>query len=163
VIAARRRIFVPYAVVMTLLLVGGLIWFVSFERTALQTIPRQLSGREGLVTVSEDVGNAADGEALWRTLPCRECHGDDARGTASAMNVSLAGIPLPAPVLRSPRLSTLSAVVRRTCIPSPPSKSATSNWLTCTRGCGRWSAKAYLKIASSGERRGGSGILRMNA
>jgi cytochrome b subunit of formate dehydrogenase len=91
VIAARRRIFVPYAVVMTVLLVGGLIWFVSFERTALQTIPRQLSGREGLVTVSEAVGNAADGEALWRTLPCRECHGDDARGTANAMNVSLAG------------------------------------------------------------------------
>jgi cytochrome b subunit of formate dehydrogenase/cytochrome c553 len=91
VIAARRRVFVPYAVVMTILLVGGLIWFVSFERTALTTIPRQLSGREGLVTVSEDSGSAAEGEALWQTLPCRECHGEDARGTERAMNVSLAG------------------------------------------------------------------------
>ena len=91
VVARRRRIFIPYAVVMTVLLVVGLIWFVSFERTALQTIPRQLSGRAELVTVSEDVGMAAVGQELWQELPCRGCHGDDARGTELSINVSLAG------------------------------------------------------------------------
>lgn len=91
VVAKRRRIFIPYAVVMTVLLVAGLIWFVSFERTAIQTIPRQLSGRANLVSVSEDVGIAAEGQALWQTLPCQGCHGEDARGTELSMNVGLAG------------------------------------------------------------------------
>jgi cytochrome b subunit of formate dehydrogenase len=35
----RMRYFVPFAVVMTLLLVAGLIWFVTFEQTAITTIP----------------------------------------------------------------------------------------------------------------------------
>ena len=91
VVAKRRRIFIPYAVVMAVLLVGGLIWFISFERTAIQTIPRQLSSRAGILTVSEDVGMAAEGQALWQTLPCRGCHGEDARGTELSMNTGLAG------------------------------------------------------------------------
>ncbi len=35
----RMRFFLPIAVVLTLLLIAGLIWFVSFESTAIQTIP----------------------------------------------------------------------------------------------------------------------------
>jgi cytochrome b subunit of formate dehydrogenase len=35
----RKRIFLPIAVVLTLLLIAGLIWFVGFETTAIQTIP----------------------------------------------------------------------------------------------------------------------------
>ena len=91
VIARRRRRFIPYAVVMTVLLTVGLIWFVSFERTAIQTLPRELSGRDVLVTVNEDVGNVVEGEALWQTLPCRDCHGDNGQGAETSMNVGLAG------------------------------------------------------------------------
>jgi cytochrome b subunit of formate dehydrogenase len=37
----RRRMkrFVPFAVVMTILLLAGLIWFVTFEQSAITTIP----------------------------------------------------------------------------------------------------------------------------
>jgi cytochrome b subunit of formate dehydrogenase len=91
VIASRRRRFIPYAMAMTAILVSGLIWFVGHERTAVPTVPRQLSGRGTLVTVSEDVGVASEGAALWQTLPCRECHGENAQGTENAMGVDLAG------------------------------------------------------------------------
>lgn len=91
VIAKRRRRFIPYAVVMTVLLVSGLIWFVTSEQTAISTVPRQLSGRDTLVTVSESIGNPATGADLWQTLPCRQCHGENAEGTERTMGVTLAG------------------------------------------------------------------------
>lgn len=91
VVAARKRRFVPYAVVMTVLLVAGLIWFVTFEQTAIETIPNPLADTRPEITVSEDVGIAAQGEALWQTLECRQCHGDNAEGTERSINVTLAG------------------------------------------------------------------------
>lgn len=36
----RMRIFVPIALVLTGLLLAGLIWFVTFEQTAITTLPR---------------------------------------------------------------------------------------------------------------------------
>lgn len=91
VIATRRRRFLPYAVVMTVLLVSGLIWFVTFEDSAIATVPRQLSQRNTLVTVSEEVGNPTAGTTLWQTLECHVCHGENAEGGAESMNVILAG------------------------------------------------------------------------
>jgi cytochrome b subunit of formate dehydrogenase len=91
VIEARKRRFRPYAAAMTVLLVGGLIWFVSFEQTAIATIPRELSERNALVTVSEDAGDPAEGATLWQTLPCKECHGENGEGASASMNVILAG------------------------------------------------------------------------
>jgi cytochrome b subunit of formate dehydrogenase len=35
----RMKRFVPFAVVMTIALLAGLIWFVTFEQTAITTIP----------------------------------------------------------------------------------------------------------------------------
>ena len=91
VIAIRKRRFWPYATVMTILLVGGLIWFVSFEQTAIPTIPRGLSVSNPIVSVSADAGNPTDGAALWQTLECKNCHGDNAAGTDKSLNVILAG------------------------------------------------------------------------
>lgn len=91
VVARRMRWFVPFATVMTVVLVAGLIWFVTFEQTAIQTLPREISGRESLVTVSADVGAPAEGAVLWQSLPCQGCHGVDARGTELSMNARLAG------------------------------------------------------------------------
>jgi cytochrome b subunit of formate dehydrogenase len=91
VIETRKRRFWPYATVMTVLLVGGLIWFVTFESTSITTLPRQLSESNALVTVSEDVGDPAEGAALWQTLECKACHGENAEGGSASMNVILAG------------------------------------------------------------------------
>lgn len=91
VIAKRRRRFFPYAVVMTIILVSGLIWFVTSEQTAITTIPRELSERAASLTVSEDSGDPAVGAQLWQTLPCQDCHGGNAQGTERTMNVLLAG------------------------------------------------------------------------
>lgn len=35
----RMRVFVPFAVVMTILLLAGVVWFITFEQTAIATIP----------------------------------------------------------------------------------------------------------------------------
>lgn len=91
VIEARKRRFWPYAVVMTVVLVGGLIWFVTFEQTAIATLPNPLADTRPQVSVSEDVGNPSEGAALWQTLECKECHGDNAEGTERSINVMLAG------------------------------------------------------------------------
>lgn len=91
VIAARKRRFWPYATVMTVILVSGLIWFITFEQTAINTIPSPLADTRPQLTVSEDVGNPAEGAALWQTLECQACHGENAEGTGRSINVFLAG------------------------------------------------------------------------
>jgi cytochrome b subunit of formate dehydrogenase len=37
-VARRRRVFIPIATVVSLILVGGLYWFVTFEQTAITTV-----------------------------------------------------------------------------------------------------------------------------
>jgi formate dehydrogenase gamma subunit len=86
IINQRKRRFWPYAVVMTLLLTGGLIFFITFEASAITTVPR----REVVVfapQVTPESGDAAVGAALWPTLRCARCHGDDARGGPDAPSV----------------------------------------------------------------------------
>jgi mono/diheme cytochrome c family protein len=79
IIARRKRRFWPYAVVMTIVLTAGLIWFVTFEETAITTVPRQdVVVFEPQVTL--EAGDAAVGAAIWTTLRCARCHGDTARG-----------------------------------------------------------------------------------
>ncbi len=83
VIARRKRRFWPYAVVMTILLTGGLIWFITFETSAISTVPR----RDVIVfapQVTLEAGDAAVGAAIWPTLRCARCHGDDANGGPDA-------------------------------------------------------------------------------
>ncbi len=79
IIAKRKRRFWPYAAVMTVILSVGLIWFVTFEDTAIKTVPRQ-----NIVVFAPEVtleaGNAAVGASIWPTLRCARCHGDDANG-----------------------------------------------------------------------------------
>lgn len=79
VIARRKRRFWPYAVVMTLLLTGGLIWFISFEQTAITTVPRQdVVVFEPQVTLQ--AGDATTGAAIWATVRCSSCHGAAGEG-----------------------------------------------------------------------------------
>lgn len=78
VLASRKRRFVPYAAGMTVLLVGGLIWFTTFEQTAIATEPR----RTEVVFAPQALpvqGDPKVGEAIWGTLRCAFCHGADAR------------------------------------------------------------------------------------
>lgn len=79
IIAKRRRRFFPYAVLMSALLVGGLIWFVTLEKSAIDTVPR----REIAVfapQVTPEVGDAALGKVIWQTSRCAFCHGSNAQG-----------------------------------------------------------------------------------
>ncbi len=93
VIARRNRMFIPYAAIMTIILVGLLIRFVTVEITAIETVPRVVSEASTL-TVSSEGGRAEAGAALWPDLPCAECHGEDAGGAPGALNVALVGTPL---------------------------------------------------------------------
>ncbi|NLX08262.1 MAG: hypothetical protein GXY36_01255 [Chloroflexi bacterium] len=92
VIQRRQRLFWPYAVIMTILLVGGLVFFITFEETALTTTSSRLS-EPGAVSLSVDAaaGIAAEGAALWQELDCQTCHGADARGVPELSSIPLAG------------------------------------------------------------------------
>lgn len=93
VIQQRRQRFYPVAVVLVIVLIGGLTWFLTSEDTALETVPRQ-EVRLFAPEISLDEGNAQVGEALWGTLRCARCHGENA-----------AGIPNGAPSLRGTALT----------------------------------------------------------
>lgn len=97
----RKRRFWPYATVMTLILTAGLVWFVTFEDTALQTVPRQPPGAANEIDAS--IGAAAQGETLWSSLPCQKCHGEKGEGV------------YPVPAIRSTELDiqAFAGAIRR--------------------------------------------------
>ncbi|MBI5928229.1 MAG: c-type cytochrome [Chloroflexi bacterium] len=78
IMARRNKRFWPYAVFMTILLTSGLIFFVSFEDTAIHTVPRQPV--EESITIDPAKGNAEAGATKWQTLPCARCHGETGAG-----------------------------------------------------------------------------------
>jgi formate dehydrogenase gamma subunit len=93
-VARRRGRFWPVAVVVTIVLVVGLRWFVTFEDTAITTIPRQ----EAVVYAPQAMpaqGDARVGAAIWSTMRCAFCHGEQAGGGAYAGAPSLRGTTLP--------------------------------------------------------------------
>lgn len=78
ILEKRKRRFWPYAVVMTTILTAGLIWFVTFEDTALETVPRQPA--EAVNEIDPSIGDAALGAELWETKECSDCHGEHGEG-----------------------------------------------------------------------------------
>jgi hypothetical protein len=75
----RRRRFLPAAVLVVILSTAGVFWLLTSERTAIDTVPR----RQAVVfapQVIPDEGDAAVGAALWSTLRCAFCHGEQATG-----------------------------------------------------------------------------------
>ncbi|MEZ4670577.1 MAG: cytochrome b/b6 domain-containing protein [Anaerolineae bacterium] len=83
VLAKRKRRFWPYAAVMTAVLGIGLLWFITFENSAIQTVPRvDTVIFAPQVTLSS--GDAAVGAAIWPNLRCGFCHGADATGGPDA-------------------------------------------------------------------------------
>jgi len=47
VLQRRRRLFLPVAAVLALVLLAGLYWFVTFEETAIPTLPRHVEPASG--------------------------------------------------------------------------------------------------------------------
>lgn len=91
--AQRSRVFWPVAGVVTVVLLGLLYSFVTFEQTALTTVPRpEVPIFAPQVKPAE--GDAKVGAALWQTVRCAICHGADGRG-----------IPDDGPALRNTVLS----------------------------------------------------------
>jgi formate dehydrogenase gamma subunit len=78
-IARRKGWFYLVAGAVVALLVAGLVWFATFEDTAINTVPRQ-KGAILLPVIPLETGDATVGEAIWPTLRCARCHGNDAAG-----------------------------------------------------------------------------------
>jgi formate dehydrogenase gamma subunit len=78
-VASRARRFWPVAIVVTVLVAAGLIRYLTYQQTAITTVPRQ-----NVAIFAPDVqpaaGDAAIGGALWSTLRCPICHGPQATG-----------------------------------------------------------------------------------
>ncbi len=95
VILRRNRYFIPYAFVISSLLLVGLVWFVTFEDTAITTVePIPAEPAEDL-NVSAADGDVELGSAVWEMNECMDCHGEEAQGTPRSMNVALANTQLP--------------------------------------------------------------------
>jgi mono/diheme cytochrome c family protein len=81
VIAKRQRRFFPYAIVMSIVLIAALIFFVTYETTSIETVPRQEP--QIIAPAFEEAQGFADtGAVLWTTVRCTSCHGEDAMGLA---------------------------------------------------------------------------------
>jgi mono/diheme cytochrome c family protein len=79
ILAKRKRRFFPYALGMSLLLGAGLVFFVTFESSSIETVPRQERVILAPIATPEG-GQAALGKELWQTVRCANCHGEDAQG-----------------------------------------------------------------------------------
>ena len=93
-ITRRKRLFWPYAIVVTILLVSGLFLFITSEQTAvsLTTLPRPDSAIS--TNIDPGTGVAQSGVQLWQSLECQSCHGAVADGGASPIGVSLIDVEI---------------------------------------------------------------------
>jgi cytochrome b subunit of formate dehydrogenase/mono/diheme cytochrome c family protein len=94
IIRRRRRYFWPYAAVTTAIMLAGLVYFVTFEQTAITTVPRLSAAGEVTVDVNPDTGDPAHGEQLWASALCDSCHGPDGHGIPNRAGFSIAGTSL---------------------------------------------------------------------
>ncbi len=78
-VASRRRVFMPVALVVGIIVVGGLARYLTSEQSAITTVPRH---EEAIYAprARPIAGDANVGAALWPTLRCAFCHGPEARG-----------------------------------------------------------------------------------
>jgi cytochrome b subunit of formate dehydrogenase len=87
IIEKRKKIFWPYAIVMSTVLTLGLIWFVSFETSAVTTLPVRTS------TINLDLdlsgGSAEAGQVIYVEQNCAQCHGEAADGGNDPLKVSI--------------------------------------------------------------------------
>ena len=91
IIAKRRRSFWPFAAIFTAVMLGALIYFVTFEESAITTVPRLSAVQnEDLSAVDPDLGSSANGAALWIEHGCNSCHGPDGVGLSGLASFSIA-------------------------------------------------------------------------
>ncbi|MBN2304145.1 MAG: c-type cytochrome [Anaerolineae bacterium] len=89
ILAKRERFFWRFAIVVSAVIVAALLWFVTFEDSAITTVPR-LSAVGDITTDIDpaEVGDPAKGPDIWQKLDCASCHGERAEG------ISVRGLPL---------------------------------------------------------------------
>ena len=80
----RERLYWIYAFIGSTLLISGLVWLITVENSAISTVPRNEEVVIFAPQVEIESGDAAVGRALWSTLRCSFCHGEDALGSADA-------------------------------------------------------------------------------
>lgn len=93
VIVRRNRIFIPYAFIVATILIIGLMFFITFENTAITTID-PIPANNPELSVSADVGVAETGQMVWMAQDCASCHGENAEGTPGTLNVGIANTAL---------------------------------------------------------------------
>ncbi|MBN1963172.1 MAG: c-type cytochrome [Anaerolineae bacterium] len=92
IVLGRR--FWPVAIAIATVLLLALVWFITFEDTAIATVPRQRIEVDVPVSVSGDIGDPALGAELWGTLNCQACHGDQGQGDPRLFAATIAGTQL---------------------------------------------------------------------
>jgi formate dehydrogenase gamma subunit len=90
--SSRKRIFWPIAIVIAIVMITALVRFVTFEQTAITTVPRQTVSIYA-PNIRPTAGDAHVGAALWQTLRCAFCHGPEAQGGINGVP-ALQGTPL---------------------------------------------------------------------
>lgn len=88
-IAKRKPYFAVYAVIVSLILLTSLYWFVTFETSAITTLPERSASFS--TDIDASMGDADIGAILWVEQECNLCHGDNGDAQDIEVGVSIAG------------------------------------------------------------------------
>lgn len=86
-IKQRTPYFIVYAVVVTAILVAGLVWVVTFETSAITTLPERSTSFT--TDIDASIGDADSGAIVWLEQECKLCHGDNGDATGLEVGVSI--------------------------------------------------------------------------
>ena len=92
-IAQKRQKYMPIALITSLVLIGGAYLFLTYEETAIDTVPRQ-SALIYAPNFEITEGNPDVGAAVWKTERCAYCHGDDAQSPLADTTPTVFGTEL---------------------------------------------------------------------
>jgi cytochrome b subunit of formate dehydrogenase len=92
VIKRRRLFFWPYAFVMSAILLGILYWFITFEQSAITTLPQRQTAIN--LDIDPTIGDEALGIRLWNSQDCDLCHGLNGDAAGMPLGYSLANLDI---------------------------------------------------------------------
>ena len=85
--------FIVYAVVVTAILTAGLVWVVTFETSAITTLPERSTSFT--TDIDASIGDADSGSIVWIEQECNLCHGDNADAEGLEVGVSIVERDIP--------------------------------------------------------------------
>jgi len=89
VIKKRIPFLTGYAILMTAILVSILVWAITFETSAITTLPER--GASFTTDIDPAIGDSDAGAVVWTDQGCDDCHGANGDAQGLEVGVSIVG------------------------------------------------------------------------